>query len=180
MSNSDILFARNRVFAETFPASDLPIVPKLRTVILTCVDARVDPAHVLGLDLGDAVVIRNNGGRVTEAVIQEIATLAFMVKKMDGDRLGPFEVVIMHHTQCGAERFADPKFQHAIMESIGVDVSGSAISNHEQSIREDIAKLSGAGNVPGYVVVSGAIYNVVTGSLTEVVAPSELGQARPA
>ncbi len=76
MSNTTTLLERNRLFASDFAAADLPILPKLRTVVLTCGDARVDPAHILGLELGDAVVIRNNGGRVTPEVVQEIAALA--------------------------------------------------------------------------------------------------------
>ncbi|MBE9554394.1 MAG: carbonic anhydrase, partial [Proteobacteria bacterium] len=99
MSNTTTLLDHNRQFASDFSAADLPILPRLRTVVLTCGDSRVDPAHVLGLELGDAVVIRNNGGRVTPAVVHEIAALAFIVAKMDGGEPGPFELVIMQHTQ---------------------------------------------------------------------------------
>ena len=84
MSSTTTLLERNRQFAGDFSAADLPILPKLRTVVLTCGDSRVDPAHILGLKLGDAAVIRNNGGRVTLEVVHEIAALAFMVAKMDG------------------------------------------------------------------------------------------------
>lgn len=175
MTNTTTLFDRNRTFAENFSDADLPILPRMRTVILTCVDARVDPAHVLGLALGDAVVIRNNGGRVTNDVIEELATLAFMVSMMDGAEPGPFELVIMQHTQCGAERFADPDFQGAIKQKLGIDVSSSAIANHEQSIKDDIERLRSSSNVPGYMVASGLIYDVKTGGIHEIVPPSALG-----
>ncbi len=175
MSSTVSMFERNRSFAKSFSDADLPLVPRMRTVVLSCVDARVDPAHVLGLALGDAVVMRNNGGRVTKEVIDELATLAFMVGMMDGDRPGPFELVIMQHTQCGAERFADPAFQHAVEQQLGIDVSVSAITDHEQSIRDDIERLRGAPGVPGHVVVSGLIYDVKTGRIVEVVPPSALG-----
>jgi len=174
MSNTTTLIKRNRQFANDFSAADLPVLPKLRTVVLTCGDSRVDPAHVLGLELGDAVVIRNNGGRVTPEVVHEIAALAFIVAKMEGDESGPFELIIMQHTQCGAERFADPDIQLALKEHLGVDVSSVAISDHEQSLQEDIERLRNAPEVPGYIVVSDFIYDVQHGRVREVIAPAAL------
>lgn len=172
MSTTTTLLDRNSHFAKEFVSADLPIIPKLRTVIITCGDARVDPAHILGLELGDAVVIRNNGGRVTPAVVEELAVMSFMVAMMDGAEPGPFEVVIIQHTQCGAERFADPDFQKIIKEHAGVDVSSAAIYDHEQSLREDVESLRSAPGVPEYVVVSGFIYDVKNGSVREVIAPT--------
>jgi len=174
MSSTTNLLNRNRQFASDFTAADLPVLPKLRTVVLTCGDSRVDPAHVLGLELGDAVVIRNNGGRVTPEVVQEIAALAFIARKMDGAERGPFELILMQHTQCGAERFADPDLQRALEEHVGVDVSSSAITDHELSLREDVERLRSAPNVPGYIVVSGLIYDVRNGRVREVIAPAAL------
>ncbi len=174
MSSTATLLDRNRRFAGGFAVADLPILPKLRTVVLTCGDARVDPAHVLGLELGDAVVIRNNGGRVTPEVVHEIAALSFLVAKMDGAERGPFELVIMQHTECGAERFADPDLQHALKAQLGVDVSSVAISDHELSLREDVERLRNAPEVPGYIVVSGFIYDVRHGHARQVIAPAAL------
>lgn len=174
MSSTPTLVDRNRRFASDFKYHDLPILPKLRTVVLTCADARVDPAHVLGLELGDAVVIRNTGARVTPEVIEELAALAFMVARMDGDRPGHFEVVIVQHTQCGAERFADPMMQQALKTHCGVDVAPLAISDHESSLREDIEKLRIAPAVPGHVIVSGYIYDVAHGTIKEIAAPAQL------
>lgn len=174
MSNTMTLLDRNRRFASEFAGTEMPILPKLRTVILACVDARVDPAHILGLELGDAVVIRNNGGRVTSAVVEEIATLAFMVAKMEGDKPGGFELILMQHTQCGAERFADPNFQGALKQKLGIDVSSVAIADHEQSLRKDVERLRKAPEVPGYIIVSGLIYDVQSGRVREVIAPAAL------
>jgi len=176
MSNTTTLLNRNRRFADDFAAADLPVLPKLRTVILACVDARVDPAHILGLELGEAVVIRNNGGRVTPAVLEEIATLSFMVAKIDGAGHGGFELILMQHTQCGAERFADPDFQNALRNDLGIDVSSVAITDHEQSLREDVERLRGAPEIPGHIVVSGLIYDVQHGRVREVIAPTALAR----
>lgn len=174
MSNTKTLLDRNRHFAESFASGDLPPLPKLRAVILACADARVDPAHVLGLELGDAVVIRNTGARVTPEVLQEVASLAFLAAKMDGPTPGPFELVILQHSECGAERFADPTLQQALREQLGVDVSAVAISDHEQSLRDDVEYLRRASEVPAYVVVSGFMYDVREGSVREVIAPAPL------
>ena len=177
MSNANTLMARNQDFAANFQAGDMPILPKLRTIILTCVDARVDPAHVLGLELGEAVVIRNNGGRVTREVLEEIAALAFIVARMDGDAPKPFELVIVQHTQCGAERFALPEVQGAIKANLGIDVSGSAIADHDQSLLDDIARLRDAPEIPDHVIVSGFVYDVKSGQMRQVAAPKALGDA---
>lgn len=179
MSSTATLLDRNRQFASDFAAADLPILPKLRAVVLACGDARVDPAHILGLKLGDAVVIRNNGGRVTQAVVDEIATLAFMVAKMDGAERGPFELIIMQHTKCGAERFANPEFQRVLREQIGVDVAPVAITDHEKNLREDIERLCSAPTVPRHIVVSGLLYDVQQGRVREVIAPTSLGSFEP-
>ena len=84
-------------------------------VIVTCLDHRVDPAIVLGLQLADAPVIRNAGGRVTQAVIDDIAYLAFLAEQLFGDQLADdklFEVAVVHHTQCGTGLLADPDYRH--------------------------------------------------------------------
>lgn len=174
MSRFSTLLDRNKVFAETFTQADLPILPKLGSVILACGDARVDPAHILGMELGDAVVIRNNGARVTPAFIEEIATLSFMVSMMTGDATPAFEVVLLQHTQCGAERFADPKFQHALKSKTGIDIAPRAITDHEASILGDIELMRNAPSLPDYIVVSGYIYDIAHGTVKEVSAAAPL------
>ena len=100
MKNTQSLINRNQEFSKGFDAANLPIIPKYRSVIICCADARVDPAHILNIKLGESVVIRNTGGRVTQSVIEELTALSFMVAQMDGETPGPFEVIIIQHTQC--------------------------------------------------------------------------------
>ncbi len=173
MSNVETLLERNRAFARDYTNADLPPLPTLRTVVVACGDARSDPAHVLGLQPGEAIVIRNNGGRVTPAVIEEVAALAFLAAKMEGGGR-PFDVVVMHHTQCGAERFADLGLQRALRAQTGVDVAPVAIADHDESLRDDVGRLRRASAVPDYVSVFGWLYDVQTGWVREVVAPVEL------
>ncbi len=180
MSNTETLSERNRAFMQSGHKADLPILPKLRTVILTCGDARVDPAHTLGLELGDSVVIRNNGGRVTPEVAEEIAALAFLVARMDGDEPKPFEFAIIQHTQCGAQRFADPELQALLMSKAGLDVSKVAIRDHGESLQQDVERLCETSNIPGHVVVSTFLYDVTDGKLGEVLSPTPLSELRSA
>lgn len=178
MTDNTAILERNSRFADRFEAADLPILPKLGTLILTCIDARVDPAHVLGLELGDAVVLRNNGGRVTPAVIDEIATLAFMVGKMTGNPDPEFNVVLMQHTQCGAQNFANPEFRNALQATLGIDVSASAIHDQETALERDIDRLADAPGIPGGLTVSALLYDVKTGRAREIVSPRKLAAVR--
>ncbi len=178
MSIQTDLIARNHAFAATFDQADLPILPALGTVLLTCADARVDPAHVLGLNLGEALVIRNNGGRVTRAVIEEIATLAVLVKMLTEGRAPDFNVILMQHTQCGAQRLANPDLQALIRGKLGIDVSSYAITDQASDLLADIARLSDAFEVPDTLVVSAMLYDVGTGAAREVAAPRPLGDWR--
>lgn len=180
MNVQNELFLRNRIFAATFDKADLPILPKLRTVLVTCVDARVDPAHVLGLELGEALVIRNNGGRVTRTVIEEIATLAALVDTLTEGREPGFHVILMQHTQCGAQRLANPNLQAKLLQELGIDVSEYAITDHENDLSTDIARLSAAPEVPGTITVSTILYDITTGAVREITPSRTLGSLRSA
>ena len=103
-------------------------------------------------------------------MVHEIAALAFIVAKMDVDEPGPFELIIVQLTQC----VADPHIQRAIKKHVGVDVSSMAIADHEQSLREDVERLRHSTEVPGYIAVSGFIYDVHQGLVREVIAPAAL------
>jgi carbonic anhydrase len=175
VSNAEVLMNRNKVFAETFDGADLPLLPKFRTVIVTCGDARVDPAKILDLELGDSVVMRNNGGRVTQQIINEVGALSLLVAKVDGGTPGPFELILIQHTHCGAERFADPNLQAMIKAKTGIDVSEQAITNQEENLQEDIEKLRSAPVIPDYVVASAHLYDIKTGLEKEIVPPTRLG-----
>lgn len=174
MSSVQTLLDRNRAFADDFSARDLPIMPKLGTVVLTCVDSRVDPAHFVGLELGDAVVIRNAGARVTPEVVQELGMLSFLAQRLTGADRVPMELVIIQHTDCGAERFADPQVQMALQKKLGIDVSHTAISDHEASLHEDVDRLRSSEQISKDLVVSAFIYDVQDGRLGEVIPPAPL------
>lgn len=178
MSVLNEFFDRNRRFAESFNESDVPPLPSLGTLILTCIDARVDPAHVLGLKLGEAVVFRNNGGRVTQAFIDEVGALAMLVAHRTGVDEASFGIVLMQHTQCGAQAFADPAFQARIHEHIGVDVSPSTIVDPNHDLWEDIARLRTAKTLPGSLRVAALLYDVETGGVKEIAPERTLADLR--
>lgn len=107
VSATDTLVARNAALSTALSGRPLTLTPDLRAVVLACADHRVDPAQVLGLELGEAVVLRNPGGRVTPAFISELAVLA-TVAQLEGLETG-FELIIVHHTDCGLTRLDGPE-----------------------------------------------------------------------
>ena len=174
MTNTAALMERNRTIAESHDGTVLPPLPKYRAVILACADGRADPTHIMGLEPGDAVVIRNTGARVTKQVLEEVAALAFVVSRLDGETPGPFEFIIMQHTQCGAQMMANPDFQAAIKGAIGVDVSESAITDQEADLKADVERVRAFAAIPDYVTVSAYLHNLGTGLAQEVCAPQPL------
>ena len=123
MSNVAPLVDRNQAFAATDARQNvpaLPFIPFLNLYIVTCIDCRVDPAEILGIKLGEALVERNIGGRVTPAVIRDIAYAGYLVESKAPE--GPwFEVAIIHHTDCGSTLLADDELRHGFAQRIGVD-----------------------------------------------------------
>jgi carbonic anhydrase len=114
--------ARNRAFAADGRHQGAVVFPNLRLFVITCVDPRVDPAHFLGLGLGDALVVRNVGGRVTPEVINDVAFIGQLAEHvLPGGPL--FEVAVIHHTQCGTGALADDTFRRRYAERIGADES---------------------------------------------------------
>lgn len=178
MSVQNELIDRNEWFAASFEHAGLSILPKLRTVIVACGDARVDPAHVLGLELGEAVVLRNNGGRATRAVIEEIATLAVLVSAKTEGREARLNVILMQHTQCGAQRLADPDLQRMLRDKIGIDVSDYAITDHESDLVADIGRMAATPELPDAITVSALLYDVATGVALEIASAASLGALR--
>ena len=171
------LLDRNRGFAEQFEAGDLTIRPRMSTIILTCVDARVDPAHLFGLGLGDAVVIRNAGGRITRAVMGDLGILGVLATNMPGGSAMQPELVVIHHTDCGMSRLANPAIQDQVAKRLGLDVdevAAMAITDPAASVRDDIEGLRHTPGTPDQLVVSGFVYNVSNGTINQVVAPAPL------
>ncbi len=137
-------------------------------------DARVDPAHLFGLELGDAVVMRNIGGRVTDEVIEQIAILRGLAVVAGG---GAFEVAVVHHTDCGASRFTNPQLRQMLGKATGTGeaaIEKLAITDPQTSVAEDIGRLQAAPNLPDRLVVAGYVYDVTDGNLRETFAPAPL------
>src|SRR5437762_10890792 len=171
MTKMTSLLERNEQFARTYTSAALG-VPAQPVFILTCLDHRVDPATVLGLQLGDAPVIRNAGGRVTQAVIDDIAFLAFLAEQLFG-RQGPadtlFEVAVVHHTQCGTGFLADPDFRHQAAEATGVleaTLDASAVADRHLTVQTDVERLLASPLLSPKVSVSGHVYDIATGRVT--------------
>jgi carbonic anhydrase len=168
------LLERNEQFARAYTPVPLGL-PAARVIVVTCVDHRVDPAITLGLKLGDAPVLRNAGGRVTQSVIEEVAYLAFLGRRLFSVQLTEdrsFEVAIIHHTQCGTGFLADPDFRHEASEATGVDeaaLEATAVGDPHGTVRADVEFLLASPLLPPAVGVSGHVYDIETGRLTTVV-----------
>lgn len=164
---------RNRAFAEAGGHEGAAMFPALRLLVLTCLDPRVDPAQVLGLDLGDAMVVRNGGGRVTPEVINNIAFVGQLAGRAVPE--GPlFEVAVIHHTECGSAALADDGFRHDYAELVGADESALrdfATVDPAATVASDVELLRSAAAISARISVSGHVYDVATG-LVETVIPA--------
>ncbi len=176
MSDLTTLLDRNLAFAEQFDAGDLPIRPRMSTFILTCVDSRVDPVHLFTLGLGDAIVIRNGGGWITPAVLRDLAILGVLATNLPGASQQP-ELIVIHHTDCGMGRLANPTIQQQVAKRLGLtvdEVAAMAITDPTATVRDDIERLRQTPGTPAQLVVSGFVYDVADGTITQVVPPAPL------
>ena len=175
MSNIAPLLERNRAFAndpgarQGMPA--LPFIPNLNLYIVTCIDCRVDPAQVLGVKLGEALVQRNIGGRITPAIIADIACAGYLAgtKAPEGPHL---EVAIIHHTDCGSTLLADDELRHGFAQRIGADeraLADTPVLDPARTVQTDVNRVLWAEEVPQNVRVSGHVYDIGTGLVTTVV-----------
>ncbi len=184
MSDLPQLLERNHRFTAHFADGELPIRPRLSTVVLTCLDARVDPAHLFDLQLGDALVIRNAGGRINPGVLADLAVLGLLTAALPPDKATTLELVVLHHTECGMSRFADPAAQQALATRLGIEpdqvAETMAITDPAQSVRDDITRLSRSPGLPDTLVVSGLVYDTAHGTVEEIVASTSLRNIRPA
>jgi carbonic anhydrase len=157
--------ARNRAFAAAGGHKDAVVFPQLRLFVVTCLDPRVDPAHFLGLELSDAIVVRNVGGRVTPEVINDVAFIAQLAENLLPD--GPlFEVAVIHHSQCGTAALADDTFRHRYAQRVGAEESTlreHAILDPAATVTSDVERLRSAPAISPRITVSGHVYDVVTG-----------------
>jgi carbonic anhydrase len=174
MARMTPLLERNEQFARTYTPTALGI-PARRMLIVACLDHRVDPAIVLGLQLGDAPVIRNAGGRVTQAVIDDVAYIGFLASQLFAGQGGQgadgtlFEVAVIHHTQCGTGFLADPSFRRQAAAATGLPeaiLEASAVTDPHLTVGADVQRLLAAPSLPPGISVSGHVYDVATGRLT--------------
>lgn len=162
---------RNRAFAAAGGHEGAHLPPRLNLYVITCLDARVDPAHVLGLDLADANVARNVGGRVTPEVIEDVVFLCQLAPVV------PWEVAVIHHTRCGTNALCDDGFRREFAERIGADESAlreRAVVDPAATVARDVELLRSApalASIASPVTVSGHVYDVSTG-LVETIVPA--------
>lgn len=158
--------AANHAHIKEHGTIHLPLKPKTRVAIVACMDARLHVEPALGLALGDAHILRNAGGRVTEDVIRSLV--------ISQQQLGTREIVVIHHTDCGAQTFTNTAFQDQLKQTLGVDVSGKdflPFTDLQDSVKHDVALLKASDLIPDDVTINGAIYDVDTGRLTAVSLP---------
>eukprot|EP00877_Chromochloris_zofingiensis_P003987 jgi/Chrzof1/1358/Cz10g04110.t1 len=168
MSNNKNDFeAANARFAEEFRHGDKPMPPKRQVVVLTCMDARIHPEKVLGLDTGDAHVFRNAGGRATEDALRSIAISQRL--------LGTKEVFVIHHTDCGLLTFSNDDIRAKIKADLGTeayqqaaDIEFLPFSDLQQSVRDDIRTIKGSKNVDPSTRTYGYVYDLTNGKLAPV------------
>jgi len=169
------LLDRNRVFAADPGARQgmprLPFIPNLNLYIVTCIDCRVDPAQILGVKLSETLVQRNIGGRITPAIIADIAYAGYLVDTKAPE--GPyFEVAIVHHTDCGSALLADDELRHGFAQRIGVDertLADTPVLDPARTVQTDVERVLWAEEVPQNVHVSGHVYHLDTGLVTTIV-----------
>jgi len=162
MSATDDLLRNAEAYAESFDKGDLPIPPGRKVAIVACMDARLNPYSLLGLEEGDAHLIRNAGGVITD---DEIRSLAISQRL-----LGTEEIVLIHHTDCGMLTFTDEEFRSSIEDDTGVkpEWSSEAFSDLDENLRQSLARVNDSPFIPNKDSVRGFVYEVETGRLREV------------
>lgn len=163
MSVTDQLLANNEAYAGAFQKGDLPLPPAKKVAVVACMDARLNVYGALGLSEGDAHVIRNAGGVVTD---DEIRSLAISQRL-----LGTEEIILIHHTDCGMLTFTDDQFKGQIEQETGIkpEWAAEAFSDLEADVRQSIARIEASPFVPRKDSIRGFVYEVETGRLREVV-----------
>jgi carbonic anhydrase len=163
MSQTDELLANNAAYAAGFDNGELPRAPARKVAVVTCLDARLNVHAVLGLDDGEANVIRNAGGVVTDDVIRSLA--------ISQRKLGTEEIILIHHTDCGMLTFTDDEFRASIEAETGIRPSWAAgtFDDLDTDVRHSITQIKASPFLPHTNAVRGFVYDVATGELREVV-----------
>jgi carbonic anhydrase len=162
MSVTDELLANNQSYADGFDQGDLPMPPAKKLAVVACMDARLDVHAILGLSEGDAHVIRNAGGVVTDDAIRSLAISQRL--------LGTEEVILIHHTDCGMLTFNDDEFKRQIQDETGLKPEWAAESfkDLDEDVRQSVARIKANPFVPNKDGVRGFVYEVESGKLREV------------
>jgi carbonic anhydrase len=162
MSVTDELLANAERYAQAFDQGDLPMPPAKRVAVLACMDARLNPYGLFGLREGDAHIIRNAGGVVTN---DEIRSLAISQRL-----LGTEEIILIHHTDCGMLTFKDDEFRRQIQDETGVkpEWAAEAFDDLDEDLHQSIARIKASPFIPRKDHVRGFVYDVNTGGLREV------------
>jgi carbonic anhydrase len=161
MSTIDDLLKNNEGFAQSFDQGDLPLPPAKGIAVVACMDARLNPYPILGLELGDAHVIRNAGGVITDDEIRSLAISQHL--------LGTREIMLIHHTDCGMLTFSDEEFADRLETETGERPSWEARSfpDLEGDVRDSIRRIKESPFIPHKDAVRGFVYDVKTGQLHE-------------
>ena len=164
MSVTDELIKNSETYKANFDKGDLPLPPAKKVAVLACMDARLHPTSLLGIEEGDAHIIRNAGGVVTD---DEIRSLAISQRL-----LGTEEIILIHHTDCGMLTFTDDEFKESIRKDTGIkpEWAAEAFPHLEEDVRQSIARIHASPFIPRKDSVRGFIYEVESGGLREVAA----------
>ena len=162
MSTTDDLLRNAEAYAASFDKGELPLPPAKGVAVVACMDARLIPTRVLGLEEGDAHVIRNAGGVVTD---DEIRSLAISQRL-----LGTTEIILIHHTDCGMLTFTDDEFKRSVQDDTGIkpEWAAEAFTDLDEDVRQSIARIQASPFIPNKDSVRGFVYEVETGRLREV------------
>jgi carbonic anhydrase len=182
MNNLDSMLERNKDSAAHQPSSrlmpSLPrAMPNVKAIIIGCADMRVDPAHVFGIKPGEAVVVRNIGGRITPGLLEQLGLLG-RIGQVAGEIPGgggEFHLIILHHTDCGITRLTgDPAMLARYFEIQEAELEKKAVSDPRTSVAVDVALLRAVPALPSQWLISGLVYDVATGLVEVVVPPAPL------
>jgi carbonic anhydrase len=162
MSATDDFLRNNEAYVAGFDRADVPLPPARKVAVVACMDARMNVHDILGLKLGDAHVIRNAGGVVTDDVIRSLA--------ISQRKLGTEEIVLLHHTDCGMLTFTDDSFRADLMADTGMKPpwSPESFTDLDDDVRSSINRIKNSPFVPRRDKVRGFVYDVRTGALREV------------
>ena len=180
MNNFDVMLKRNKEYAaqQSEPGALMPqALPNVKAVIIGCADMRVDPAHVLGIKAGEAVVMRNIGGRITPGLLEQLGMLG-RIGEVAGaipGGGGEFHLIVLHHTDCGITRLAkDTNMLAHYFQIQEREVEAKSILDPRVAVAIDVAALRAIPALPGEWLISGLVYNIATGLADVVIPPARI------